>query len=81
MILTRGEPSGGTALTAELARRYGRPLHVADLDAGAAPAAVRAWIEENGVDVLNVAGPRESGAPGIQRAAIAFLEELLRPPA
>jgi hypothetical protein len=79
LILTRGEPSGGTALTLDLALRSGRPLHVADLDAGATAMAARAWIERNRIDVLNVAGPRESGAPGIYVAAKGFLEQLFAP--
>lgn len=79
LILTRGEPSGGTALTADFARRFGRPLHVVDLATGASPAAARAWLEAHRIEVLNVAGPRESAAPGIHAAATAFLAELLRP--
>jgi hypothetical protein len=77
LVLTRGEPTGGTALTRDLALRSGRPLHTADLDAEATTSAARAWIERNRIDVLNVAGPRETGAPGIYAAAKAFLEELL----
>lgn len=44
LILKRGELKGGTLLTAELARRYGRPLLVVDL--GEAPQARTAqeWI-------------------------------------
>jgi hypothetical protein len=52
---------------------------VADLDAGADADAVRAWLAQTGARVLNVAGPRESGAPGIGAAAKAFLLAVLRP--
>lgn len=65
LILHRGPMSGGTRLTAELARRLGKPLLARDL---AAPIDVRAiadWLVANHVRVLNCAGPRESGAPGI----------------
>ena len=77
MVLSRGRPRGGTALTVSLARRAGKPLMIVDLDAAQAAAQVRTWLDRNGVHVLNVAGPRESEAPGIHDRAVAFLLELL----
>jgi hypothetical protein len=77
LIATRGAPAGGTQLTVDAARHLGRPHLVADLDVGAD--AVRAWLAQTGARVLNVAGPRESGAPGIGAAAKAFLLAVLRP--
>lgn len=77
LVLTRGTPRGGTALTVSLARRAARPVLVVDLDAGADVVRVRAWLVENDIHVLNVAGPRESEAPGIHDRAVAFLRELL----
>lgn len=77
LILTRGTPTGGTALTVAFARELGRPFHVADLAAGAEPAGVRAWIAEAGARTLNVAGPRESTAPGIGDEAARFLRRVL----
>ncbi len=79
LILTRGDPSGGTALTLALARQLRRPHLVVDLHRDAATAPVRAWLLEHRVRVLNVAGPRESSAPGIQTEAAEFLGRLLRP--
>jgi hypothetical protein len=64
LILCRGEPRGGTARTADLARRYGRPLLVVDLDAGAGPGPALDWLHAHAIRVLNVAGPRESDARG-----------------
>lgn len=82
LIVTRGRPTGGTRRTAEHARFVGKPVHVVDLKAaenpeGVALASVRAWIAENGIRVLNVAGPRESTRPGIHNAAKDFLQALL----
>lgn len=77
LALTRGAPTGGTALTCELARRYARPCMVVDLAAGAPVAAVQHWLDTNSVEVLNVAGPRESGAPGIYVEATTWLRRLL----
>jgi hypothetical protein len=68
VLITEGKPTGGSALTAELARHHGKPLLWIDLSTttvsdGAAK--LRVAIDGGGVEVLNVAGPRESTAPGI----------------
>lgn len=77
LVITRGKPRGGTGLTVSLARRAGRPVLVVDLEAGERVSDARAFLAENGIHVLNVAGPRESEAPGIHDQAVAFLRELL----
>lgn len=80
LILSRGAPSGGTALTMALARRLRRPLFVLDLaggDPGADAAAVSAWLRRHRIAVLNVAGPRESSAPGIYDEATAMLHRVI----
>ncbi len=74
LVLTRGAPTGGTAYTLEVARRLGRPALVVDLTAQPNPVAAREWCAEHAVRTLNVAGPRESGAPGIYAEARAFME-------
>jgi len=81
LVLTVGAPTGGTALTCRLARRLGRPLLVLDLAEAPAPARARAWGAAAGVAVLNVAGPRETTAPGAYALATAFLRRALRRPA
>ncbi len=68
LIFTEDKPAGGTALTVTYALEHSRPFKVIDLrevDALAAVSEVRSWIEAAGVATLNVAGPRESGSPGI----------------
>jgi hypothetical protein len=77
LVITRGRPRGGTALTVSLARRAGKPALVVDLEGGTAVAETGRWLSENRIGVLNVAGPRESEAPGIHDQAAAFLRELL----
>ena len=67
-VFTRGAPKGGSALTLRAARGIGKPvLHVdlAKLDGEAAAERVRGWCAEGSIAVLNVAGSRESKAPGI----------------
>ena len=78
LILARGRRlTGGTALTEQLAERYGRPLLVVDLRTEQGPGPVIAWLEENGIATLNVAGPRESQQPGIHDLAQAFMARLI----
>jgi Circularly permutated YpsA SLOG family len=79
LVLTRGEPTGGTAFTIEAARRLGRPVRVEDLGAEPDPSRVRAWIRSTSSRRLNVAGPRESGMPGIYQEALGFLRQVLSP--
>ena len=69
--------TGGTARTVEVAHRLGRPVYVAAPVPASVDAAV-AWIER-AVPVggtLNVAGPRESEAPGLGAVAEAWLAEV-----
>jgi hypothetical protein len=80
LILSRGPLSGGTALTAALAQRLRRPLLLIDLaenGPGVDLEAVRAWIRRHRIAVLNVAGPRESSAPGIYDEAAAMLSRVI----
>ena len=79
LVLTRGQPTGGTAQTVEVAARLGKPCLVLDLDAHPGAGAVRAWAKEQAVKVLNIAGPRESKTPGIYALAVPFLHQVLAP--
>jgi hypothetical protein len=76
VILHGGRVDRGTALTQRLARRRGRPILVLDVKT-ARPSELAAWIENEAIARLNVAGPRESRTPGLQAAATAFLREAL----
>jgi hypothetical protein len=76
LIIARGALTGGTAYTARMAAKLGKPVVVVEPDADQVQA-VRDWLEDNRIAVLNVAGPRESGAPGIHSAAAAFLRLVL----
>ncbi len=77
LVLTCGAADRGTALTVRLADELGRPCLVLNLEDGPRPEEVRAWAEAHRVGVLNVAGPRESSAPGIGERAAAFLRAVL----
>lgn len=79
LILARGPLAGGTRLTADLARKHGKPVLVVDLSGDPSPTEAAAWRQEHGIRRLNVAGPRESGAPGIHGQAMRYLRQLLTP--
>ncbi len=78
LILAPGELTGGTALTRDIAQRYGRPLWVVDLDQDRDFEAVERWLTNNRIRTLNVAGPRESQQPGIHDRAVEYLQSLLQ---
>ncbi len=78
LLLFRGRIAGGTELALRLAEEHQRPRLPVDLDASADPAVVRRWLAEHQIEVLNVAGPRESQSPGIAAAARTFLVGVLR---
>lgn len=70
--------SRGTKLTLEMCLRYGKPWWAADPRRDDHVARVVAWLEEVSPQVLNIAGPRESRARGIQVQTARFLAEVLR---
>ncbi|MET0081382.1 MAG: putative molybdenum carrier protein [Sedimenticola sp.] len=77
LILNEGALEGGTAVTKVYAEQHGRPCLVIALDQPRDMDAVDAWLTENRVEVLNVAGPREEKCPGIHARASEFLRALL----
>ena len=85
LILFEDAMSRGTELTAKCARQLKRPLISVDvielLDWDEDRFAdeiekVISWLEAENVNVLNVAGPRESTSPGIGGIARMFLLKL-----
>jgi hypothetical protein len=74
LILTKGPANGGTALTIELAIELEKPHLIIDLYKKGNPIKVKEWGEKNKIEILNVAGPRESKVPGIHDKAVDFLK-------
>ena len=81
LIISRRALVGGSALTAHLARVHQKPsLHV-DLDqtsSALAKAEIRGWLVAHLIEVLNVAGPRQSQCPGIAQDVRTLLISALR---
>jgi hypothetical protein len=68
---------GGTRYTVEIAESMRRPLLVVDVcrkDLDLVQEIV-CWLDDVKPAVLNVAGPRESGAPGVTEQAMRILRE------
>lgn len=81
LVLHLGLLDPGSRLTREIAGAEGRPFLEAELGEADLVPRVRRWLAQNKIRALNIAGPRESSAPGIQAAAQAFLLDLLKVPA
>ena len=73
LVLYFSALTGGSRLTANLARRWKKPNLVVDLNENPEVKTVQDWIRRHGIRSLNVAGPRESSVPGINRLAEKFL--------
>ena len=79
-VVGPGSPSPGTLATQRLAIAYGRPLWHLDRQQYLDVDAVQAWMRSSGIQILNVAGPRECECPGIYawaRRVLAVLFESL----
>jgi len=79
LIFSFGPLTGGSALTEALAIRHDRPCLRLDLDViteAQAAAALLAWLNEHGIRILNVAGPRASNEPRIHGAVYSILTNL-----
>lgn len=66
--------SPGSRLTARCCKTHGKPLFVWNQDS-----AFLAWLKENDIVTLNVAGNRESKRPGIEKETCEALIDVLKP--
>jgi hypothetical protein len=79
LILYERRLSGGTLLTKRLAGEAKRPCLCVPIDNESAEA-IKLWLSEIKPGVLNVAGPRESSAPGIEARALQVLLRVFETP-
>ncbi len=81
LVLFRDKPTGGTAYTVRMINEHGKPFYLVDLsqqllDRNAVIDDVIDWVTENGIRVLNVAGPRHQTDPSITEQSREFLRTL-----
>jgi Circularly permutated YpsA SLOG family len=77
LIISHGMLTGGSANTAEMARKHARPWLHLDMEKTTMDKAaqrLREWITDKNIRVLNVAGPRQSGDPAIYDVTTKVLE-------
>ena len=77
LVVILGELDGGTLETVKLAKRYGKPSLLLQLDEMALSDAanqLRAWLKAEQPQSLNIAGPREEKLPGVYNMTLALLE-------
>lgn len=66
LIISHGPPTGGSAHTRKMAMAHGKPWFHADLNkmpTFQASMLINEWVSANGIETLNVAGPRASEDP------------------
>lgn len=79
LIISRGPLTGGSEYTRQMAVKHNRPWFHIDLSRTAAfhaATAIRDWIMEKKLEVLNVAGPRASEDPTIYEYTLNILESV-----
>lgn len=72
LILYENRLKGGTLLTRRYALKHDKPFLCAKMET-TDTIDVRRWLDAVGPQVLNIAGPRETSAPGIQERALEYL--------
>ena len=79
IVAREKELSGGTAFTKSCAEKHGRPSLVVCEREGMSKSAtaLSKFLKRNKVRTLNVAGPRESQAPGIGKFVMELFEAVL----
>ncbi len=61
LIISHGELTGGSAYTRKMAMKHGKPWYHANLNklpTFQAAMIIEDWISKNGIETLNVAGPK-----------------------
>ena len=82
LAFTDGTLTGGTKKTVDFAEEFGKPYLLVNFDQTAGREVVTAivkWLARHKPQVLNVAGPRESGAPGIYAKVYSVLKKSFLP--
>lgn len=79
LIISHGKLTDGSDLTGKMAEKHNKPWLHLDMGKMSLPYATRllkSWIVDNGINVLNVAGPRASKDPKIYDMTMDVLESL-----
>ncbi len=80
-IFTHGKLSGGSDLTRKLAIKHGKPwihINMVNEDIASAVSKLRWWLEDNGIETLNIAGKTASKDEKIYNAVFQVVDHMLR---
>lgn len=78
LIIVFDEMDKGTMVTCDFTRLYDKPLFVWAMNNKTNdPKKFRRWLNQHSINHLNIAGPRESFAPGIYDYTLELLDKLL----
>jgi hypothetical protein len=81
LVITRGNPSGGSAFTLQVARHFEKPVLHVDLERESVDVAslrLREWIQKVNPAILNIAGSRNSEDRKIYELTQTLLEMTFR---
>lgn len=68
----------GSRQTIHLAKEGKKPVYLVREDEVLNPEEFRLWLDVNRINILNVAGPRESNDPGVYAYALTVMGKLFR---
>jgi len=77
LIISTRPLTGGTSLTRKFARELNKPLLIVEPRGLFLTKLIEQWLKDHRIEVLNVAGPRESSVPGIHSDAVNLLTACL----
>lgn len=66
----------GTILTIETVQESNKPYVIIDLSKETELEKLLTWVNDNNIKILNVAGPRESQAPGVYLSSFILLKNI-----
>lgn len=77
IITGRNNIKDGTLFTIQKADRTCKPYLIVNLSKSYSISNIANWVTENSINILNIAGPRESTCPGIYNISLNFIKTLM----
>ena len=76
MIIYRSMMGPGTQATKRFCQQYDKTFLEVDLSREVRPGDIIEWLGGKNIEILNIAGPRESQSPGIYFATMGLLNDI-----
>ena len=78
LIFFLNQQDDGTKTTKKLCDKYFKSTLQVKLTESLDFNTINAWVKQNNIRILNIAGPRESNDPGVYSATLKFLKNFLK---